>query len=138
MRRTPISNPASQAHNKPTITPTTKATGIINNLDPVRYGYFSPIIAPLIYLNHHKGNSLGVGNLRGWVLPLINPLIRLRQWIEGEQEIPDVSAQFLMPIEEDNDSGLVLVLIAKRVSLPNCELGKSAVIPALTPHDHNS
>lgn len=137
MRRTPTSNPASQAHNKPTITPTTKATGIINNLDPVRYGYFSPIITP-VYLNHHKRNSLSVVNLRGWVLPLINPLIRLRQWVEGEQEIPEVSTQFLMPIEENNDSGLVLVLITKRVTLPNCELGKPAIIPALTLHDHNT
>lgn len=89
-------------------------------------------------LNHHKGNYLYVVNFRSWVSPLINPLIRLRQWVEGEQEIPEVSSQFIMPIEEDYDSGLVLVLIAKRVSLPNCELGKSAVIPALTHHGHNT
>lgn len=89
-------------------------------------------------LNHHKGYYLYVVNFRGWVLPLVSPLIRLRQRVEGEQEIPEVSSQFLMPIKEDNDSRLVLVLITKRVSLPNCELGKPAIIPALTPHGHNT
>ena len=72
------------------------------------------------------------------MLPLINPFKRLRQWVEGEQEIPEVGTQVFMPIDEDNDSDLVLVLISIRVSLPNCELGKSAVIPALTPHGHNT
>ena len=87
--------------------------------------------------NHHE--RYGAWSLIEWVttwriLSFVCPFIGFGHWVEWEQEVAEVGSQFLILVREDYDSGLVLILILERVSLPNCELRKSAIISALTLH----